>query len=60
MNILEKKEHFLWIGNYGFFVTDPPEPENVRVWIQKKDGEGMGMQLDQFHEIMDQVWQERF
>ena len=62
MNIREKNRtlYHLWIGRYGFSVTDEPDSNNIRVWIQKDDGEGMGMTLIQFNEMMDKVWQERF
>ena len=48
------------IGDYDFSVTAKPDANNIQVWIKKSDGEGMGMTLLQFKELMDNVWKERF
>ena len=60
MNIPGKNGIPLWIGNYGFQVDEEPDANNIQVWIRKTDGESMGMALDQFVELMDNVWRERF
>ena len=60
MNIPGKNGTPLWIGNYSFSVTDEPDSNNLRVWIRKTDGEGMGMTLDQFNDLMDKMWRAEF
>ena len=60
MNIPGKNGVPLWIGNYGFWAADEPDANNIQVWIRKNDGEGMGMTTDQFNDLMDNMWRERF
>ena len=50
----------LWIGNYGFYVNDEPDENGLQAWINKLDGEGVGMTLDQFNNLMDKMWREEF
>ena len=60
MNIPGKNGTPLWIGNYSFSVTDEPDANGLQVWINKSDGEGMGMTTDQFNDLMDKMWREEF
>ena len=60
MNSPEKNGIPLWIGNYSFSVTEEPDSNGLQVWIKRSDGEGMGISMSKFDEIMDNFWLERF
>ena len=60
MSIPGKNGIPLWIGHYGFYANDKPDANGLQVWIKKSDGEGMGMTLDRFNDLMDKLWRDEF